>query len=405
MLFEGALHGLSMVFQVFVLDLILSGDNVLVIALACRGLPAEQVRRAVMIGTSGAIILRVLLTTLAGWLLLVPWFKLAGALLLVVIAIRLLCEEEAAEDGQPPVPSLMTLGSAVLTVLSADLIMSLDNVVGLAAVAQGNMFYLVLGLLLSVPMLMFGSVWVSGLLQRYRMLVPVGGALLGYIAGDIAVSDPVVVGWVNTQSPALNQVVPLLCAVFVLVQSGIIQRQRLRLPRPAPRLRPVVPVPVIEPVLMLPQVQSLPLPLPREPVAPQPVEVLVEARNEKRPYAGLIRVLAGIVVILLASGLLYGLIGGLSGHLMPTPQKDNAYLCTGASTTLYFRPGGSTVRLVAGGGEAKGYVDYKKILWENPQSAERDLHLSLPDEIEKTSATVVTLNGGSFAQIQCALSR
>jgi YjbE family integral membrane protein len=397
MLFEGALHGLSMVFQVFVLDLILSGDNVLVIALACRGLPAEQVRRAVMIGTSGAIILRVLLTTLAGWLLLVPWFKLAGALLLVVIAIRLLCEEEAAEDGQPPVPSLM--------VLSADLIMSLDNVVGLAAVAQGNMFYLVLGLLLSVPMLMFGSVWVSGLLQRYRMLVPVGGALLGYIAGDIAVSDPVVVGWVNTQSPALNQVVPLLCAVFVLVQSGIIQRQRLRLPRPAPRLRTVVPVPVpvIEPVLMLAQVQSLPLP--REPVAPQPVEVLVEARNEKRPYAGLIRVLAGIVVIMVASGLLYGLIGGLSGHLMPTPQKDNAYLCTGASTTLYFRPGGSTVRLVAGGGEAKGYVDYKKILWENPQSAERDLHLSLPDEIEKTSATVVTLNGGSFAQIQCALSR
>jgi YjbE family integral membrane protein len=403
MLFEGALHGLSMVFQVFVLDLILSGDNVLVIALACRGLPAEQVRRAVMIGTSGAIILRVLLTTLAGWLLLVPWFKLAGALLLVVIAIRLLCEEEAAEDGQPPVPALMTLGSAVLTVLSADLIMSLDNVVGLAAVAQGNMFYLVLGLLLSVPMLMFGSVWVSGLLQRYRMLVPLGGALLGYIAGDIAVSDPVVVGWVNTQSPALNQVVPLLCAVFVLVQSGIIQRQRLRLPRPAPRLRTVVPVPVpvIEPVLMLAQVQSLP----REPVAPQPVEVLVEARNEKRPYAGLIRVLAGIVVIMVASGLLYGLIGGLSGHLMPTPQKDNAYLCTGASTTLYFRPGGSTVRLVAGGGEAKGYVDYKKILWENRQSAERDVHLSLPDEIEKTSATVVTLNGGSFAQIQCALSR
>ena len=101
MLFEGALHGLSMVFQVFVLDLILSGDNALVIALACRGLPAQQVRQAVMIGTSGAIILRVLLTTLAGWLLLVPWLKLAGALFLVVIAIRLLSEEEAVEDGQP----------------------------------------------------------------------------------------------------------------------------------------------------------------------------------------------------------------------------------------------------------------------------------------------------------------
>ncbi|NVZ67666.1 TerC family protein [Pseudomonas costantinii] len=391
MLFEGALHGLSMVFQVFVLDLILSGDNALVIALACRGLPAQQVRRAVMIGTSGAIILRVLLTTLAGWLLLVPWLKLVGALLLVVIAIRLMSEEDAAEEGQPPAASLMTLGGAVLTVLSADLIMSLDNVVGLAAVAQGSVFYLVLGLLLSVPLLMFGSVWVSGLLRRYRVLVQVGGALLGYVAGDIAVSDPVVVGWVNTQSPALNQVVPLLCAVFVLVQSRIIQRQRLHLPRPAPRLLTPVPVPVIERA-------SAPRALPK-PVAPEPVAINDGLRN----YRGLFSVLVGLGVILLASGLLYSLIGGLSARLMPVPQKDNAYLCIGASTTLYFRPGGSSIRLVAGGGEAKGYVDYKKILWENPDGAAHDLHLSLPDEIEKTSATTVTLNGGSFAQIPCAL--
>ena len=287
MLFEGALHGLSMVFQVFVLDLILSGDNALVIALACRGLPAQQVRQAVMIGTSGAIILRVLLTTLAGWLLLVPWLKLAGALFLVVIAIRLLSEEEAVEDGQPPAVSPMTLGGAVLTVLSADLIMSLDNVVGLAAVAQGSVFYLVLGLLLSVPLLMFGSVWVSGLLQRYRILVSVGGALLGYIAGDIAVSDPVMVGWVNSQSPALNQVVPLLCAVFVLVQSRIIQRQRLRLPRPAPRVRaPVqVQVPMIEPMPMpMPARVSARVSAPqREPLAAPPVEAPTEVRNDKRP--------------------------------------------------------------------------------------------------------------------------
>ena len=287
--------------------------------------------------------------------------------------------------------------------------MSLDNVVGLAAVAQGSVFYLVLGLLLSVPLLMFGSVWVSGLLQRYRILVSVGGALLGYIAGDIAVSDPVMVGWVNSQSPALNQVVPLLCAVFVLVQSRIIQRQRLRLPRPAPRVRaPVqVQVPMIEPMPMpMPARVSARVSAPqREPLAAPPVEAPTEVRNDKRPYGGLIRVLAGIVVILLASGLLYSLVGGLSARLMPAPQKDNVYLCTGASTSLYFRPGGSAIRLVFGGGEAKGYVNYKKILWENPQSAERDLHLSLPDEIEKTSATVVTLNGGSFAQIPCTLSR
>ncbi|WP_347928764.1 YjbE family putative metal transport protein [Pseudomonas helvetica] len=406
MLFDGALHALSMVFEVFLLDLILSGDNALVIALACRGLPPEQMRRAVLIGTSGAIVLRALLTTLAGWLLLVPWLKLIGALLLLVIAIRLLTEEEASEEGDSSAGSPQTLGSAVVTVLTADLIMSMDNVVGLAAVAQGSVFYLVLGLLLSVPLLMFGSLQITRLLQRQPVLVSFGAALLGYVAGDIAVSDPVVVGWVNSQSPALNQVVPLLCAVYVVLQARIILRQRARLPKPV----------VVQPVARAVRFQqpdsepvTLPVVKPEVVLTASPAPA-IEASNDEPPrrlfgdYNGLALVLAGLAGIFVISAALYSLVSGLSGGLLPTPQKDYAYVCTGASTTLYYRPGGSTIRLVTGGGEASGYVRYKTILWQTPQSALKDLHLTLPGEIEKTSATVVTLNGGSFSQIQCARS-
>ena len=407
MLFEGALHALSMVFQVFLLDLVLSGDNALVIAMACRGLPPDQLKRAVLIGTSGAIVLRVLLTTLTGWLLLVPWLKLIGAVLLLVIAVRLLTEEEADEEGNSSDSSPQTLGGAVVTVLTADLIMSMDNVIGLAAVAQGSVFYLVLGLVLSVPLLMFGSLQISRLLQRQPLLVVIGAALLGYIAGDIAVSDPVVVGWVNSQSPALNQVVPLLCAVFVVLQARIIRRQRARLPKPAVRQR-VVPVVAFQAQVSPPVV--LPVVTPEVQLTAAPA---IEATGDESPrrlarwfggYSGWVTVLAGLVGIFAVSAVLYSLVGGLSGGLLPAPQKDYVYVCTGASTTVYYRPGGSTIRLVTGGGEATGYVRYKAILWQNPQSALKELHLTPPSEIEKTSSTVVTLNGGSFSQIQCTRS-
>lgn len=407
MLFDGALHALSMIFEVFLLDLILSGDNALVIALACRGLPPEQLKRAVMIGTSGAIVLRVLLTTLAGWLLLVPGLKLIGAVLLLVIAIRLLIEEEATETGEPPTGALSTLGGAVLTVLTADLIMSMDNVVGLAAVAQGSVFYLLLGLLLSVPLLMFGSVQIARLLQRQPRLVVMGAALLGYVAGDIAVGDPLVAGWINTQSPALNQVVPLLCAAFVVLQARIIVQQRARLPRPQIIRRVVRSVEVIhaEPPSLNSAVMLVPQPM--FIAAPEPtIEVI--AAEPGRPssrfgaYTGWVTVLAGLAAIFLVGGILFSVVEGMAGTLLPTAQKDFAYVCTGASTTVYYRPGGSTIRLVTGGGEASGYVSYKKILWQDAAVAVKQLHLTPPSEIEKTSATVVTLSGGSFAQIACS---
>ena len=232
MALDSTLFTFGLVFQVFLLDLILSADNAVVIALACRSLPSQQVKLAMTIGTGAAIGLRVLLTTLVSWLLQVPLLKLVGAALLIVIAIRLLVEEE--QDEQPAGDNApASLWGAVLTVLIADLVMSLDNVVALAAVTQGSVLYLVLGLLLSVPLLMFGSKLMTSLLRSYPILIPAGGALLGYIAGSIAVSDPAIADWVNTQSPALQELVPLLCAIFVVMESRIIERRRDQLPHPA----------------------------------------------------------------------------------------------------------------------------------------------------------------------------
>jgi YjbE family integral membrane protein len=275
MTFDSAFHGLSLIFQVFLLDLILSGDNAVVIALSCRSLPPRQLNQALLIGTGAAIGLRVLLTTVVSVLLKVPMLKLIGAMLLIVIGIRLLIEEErGARAAQRD--SSSGLWSAVMTVIIADVVMSLDNVVALSAVTQGDILYLTIGLVLSVLLLMFSSKLMINLLQRYPLLIPAAGALLGYIAGDIAVSDPAVADWVNTQSPALTGLVPLLCAVFVVAESRIIQRRRRELPRPAAReattMRPVPPAPVVPPPA---PVVPAPAPVvqPPAPVVPPPAPV------------------------------------------------------------------------------------------------------------------------------------
>lgn len=230
-------HALGLTFQVSFLDLILSGDNALVIALACRALPAPLRARAVLLGTGFAIALRLLLTALTGVLLLVPCLKLIGALLLIVIAIKLLL----GEDGQDEAARLAQkaggsrqLWSAVSLIVSADLALSLDNVLALAAAAQGSVLFLLLGLLLSVPLLMYGSLLLGRLMDDYPLLIPAGAAILGWLAGTLAVSDPLWNDWVASQAPALQVVAPLLCAIFVLGESRVIRQQRAALPEPPP---------------------------------------------------------------------------------------------------------------------------------------------------------------------------
>ena len=299
----GELSILGIVLQVCVIDLLLSGDNAVVIALACRNLPRHYVRRAMLMGTGAAVLLRVVLTTLVGILMQITGLKLLGGIALVVIAIKLLVAEEDEEEDGLKVPANDLMG-AVSVILLADLVMSLDNVVALSAVAQGNMLVLVFGLLLSVPLLMYGSTFVGRLLTTYPQLIPAGAALLGWVAGDVACSDPLVADWIQTQAPALTVTVPALAALFVLLDARIIRRQRKLAPRPRRTLPDdfqlgvpdeEAPAAVPAPVVVAPVAAPAPAPAPAPVAAAAPTAPVASPVPASAPAPGLGGLLSGFL--------------------------------------------------------------------------------------------------------------
>jgi len=167
-------------------NIILSGDNAVVIALAARSLPAHQQRQAVIWGAAAAVVLRIVLTIVAVELLKLAYLKLLGGVLLLWIAVKLLVPEDDGGDG---VKSSSNLLAAIKTILIADLVMSLDNVIAVAAVAKGSIVLLVLGLLISIPTMLMK------LMETYPVIITVGAALIGYVAGEMLVTDPVVIEW------------------------------------------------------------------------------------------------------------------------------------------------------------------------------------------------------------------
>lgn len=198
-------------------NILLSGDNAVVIALAARNLPAEKQKTAIMIGSAGAIILRVVLTLFAVQMLQYPYLKLVGALLLLWIGIQLLAGDEGDED----VSAGDTLFSAVRTVLIADLVMSLDNVLGVAAAAESappnvRILLLLIGLGMSIPLIIFGSTMLLKIMERFPVIITLGAALLGYVAGEMAVTDPSIHVWFEKNFHGFDYAVSLTCAIFVV---------------------------------------------------------------------------------------------------------------------------------------------------------------------------------------------
>ena len=229
--FDGdILSFLTIFLQVIFIDLLLSGDNAVVIALACRSLPPQWIKKAIFFGTAAAVVLRLIFAAIVAWLLGVPYLKLVAAAALLVIAVKLTALKEKEDSdpadaaAKPAVNAKKGLWSAMIAVIVADAAMSLDNVLALVAAAKGSLFFLGLGLAISVPLLMFGSLFVTKLLKRYPLLIPAGGALLGWIAGDIAVADAAVSGWVTARASALTWALPIAGAGFVLLMGRIIQR-------------------------------------------------------------------------------------------------------------------------------------------------------------------------------------
>ena len=217
------------------INILLSGDNAVVIALASRALPAHQRRAAVLGGSLGAIALRVFFCLIVVWLLSIPYLKLIGGVLLLWIGVKLMVPEEEGGDG---IVAKSTLWAAMQTIIVADAVMSLDNVVAIAAAAKGSNLLIVLGLLISVPMIVFGSTLVLKVLLRYPLLVTAGAGLLGWIAGEIIAGDEAVSRWMQVDAHMLELVSKPVGAAFVVVLGTLLARRAVRRPRDIVDLAP-----------------------------------------------------------------------------------------------------------------------------------------------------------------------
>ena len=217
--------------EILWINILLSGDNAIVIAMACRRLSPRERRLGIILGTIPAILLLIVFTISIAHLMEVPLLKLVGGLLLLWIAYKLLKPDSPGEVEEAHAAA--TIWSAVRIIVVADIVMSFDNVVAVAAAAHGNHVSLIMGLAFSTPIIMFGSAVVLRLLTRFPLLVNAGAGLLGWIAGDIMVSDPMYEAWVQTNASALEFLAPAGCALAMLLAGPVLVRQS-RLPHPRP---------------------------------------------------------------------------------------------------------------------------------------------------------------------------
>jgi len=197
--------------QIILINIVLSGDNAVVIALACRSLPPQQQKKAIIAGSVGAIVLRIILTFFAVYLLELPYLKLVGAAALVWIGVGLL----KGEDEDEELEGHSGLAAAIKTIIVADLVMSLDNVIGVAAAAKGNVVLLVVGLAVSIPLIIYGSTLILKLMSRFPVIITIGAGLLGWVAGEMALSDPAILEWSNAHH-TVHSLAPVMGAVLVV---------------------------------------------------------------------------------------------------------------------------------------------------------------------------------------------
>ncbi|EOS57859.1 MULTISPECIES: TerC family protein [Paenibacillus] len=199
--------------EILIINLVLSGDNAVVIAMASKNLPLKQRKRAVWWGALGAVLLRCVLTWVAVLLLKIPFIHAAGGVLLAAIAVKLLLPQE--EHSR--VAGASSLWKAVQTILAADFIMSLDNVLAIAALAEGDVSILVIGIAISIPIVVWGSNLIADWLQRLPILVYAGAGILGYTAGDMLLQDPQLGPALAAAAPALARAVPAGTAAVVIM--------------------------------------------------------------------------------------------------------------------------------------------------------------------------------------------
>ena len=429
---ESSVSGFNLVLGVFLVDLLLSGDNAVLIALACRNLRADHRIKAMWYGTAAALVFRVLLTSFASLLMGIPGIRLIGGLLLARIAVQLLTDDGAesgsdarSADGRVgPTDGIMP---AVKVIVVADLVMSLDNVLALSALTHGDFRMLVFGLLVSIPFLTFGSMFVSTLLDDYPLLVWGGGALLGWVAGDLAIADSLFGSLIAQQSPALLVVVPLLSAVYVVMQSRIIvaARPHLKAMQPATpffaglfRQQPQRKPPTRARGTSLEHTRwvagntdgnlpgglattaAAPLPAPMESLQ-VPQTVRPDRRTAGLPAAKFFRVGVRAMLVLCVVG---GLYVAFDNWWMPKPEGFHNFECALPKATVLYKAGAGKIIVSTATGFGSAKVEGNKILWSNYSATGKALGFPAPTDIVSSTPDQVVLNGGMFVTAVCPRS-
>src|SRR6058998_4065161 len=197
-------------------NIVLSGDNAVVIALAARSLHGKQQKQAIIWGSGAAIVMRIILTLFAVALLTLPWLKIIGSVLLFWIGVKLL----VPEDDDAEIEASTQLLSAIKTILIADLVMSLDNVIAVAAAAGGSILLLILGLAISIPLVIFGATLLLKLMERFPVIITIGGALIGWVAGEMLVTDPALEGWLTGLGVEFVQAKPTIAGLSLELLAG-----------------------------------------------------------------------------------------------------------------------------------------------------------------------------------------
>ncbi|KQP47612.1 TerC family protein [Pseudorhodoferax sp. Leaf274] len=208
--------------SILLANVVLSGDNAVVIAMAARTLKPEQRSKAIFFGSAAAIVMRILLTIVAIRLLTLPFLKIAGAGLLAYIGVDLLMGEG---DGDGEGTEVNGMFNAIRTILVADLVMSLDNVLAVAAAAQGNLPLLTLGLLVSIPLIVFGASLLTKVMERFPIIITIGAALLGFLAGEMLLTDPAVAQYLGEVSETTVKAAGVAGAVLVVALGNWLQRR------------------------------------------------------------------------------------------------------------------------------------------------------------------------------------
>ena len=220
---------LLQVLEIVWINILLSGDNAVVIALACRALPPRQRKLGVLFGAGAAVALRIIFTVVVVTLLQIPYLKLIGGLLLLWIAVKLLIDE----TDEASIAESDTVWNAVRTIAIADMVMSLDNVIAIAAAAHGSLWLIIFGLCLSVPLIVFGATLIITLLQRFPLLVWAGAALLGWVAGGLVITDPGLPASVTEAAGHSGEIVAGVAGAAVVLLVAWFIRRRHAAAKPA----------------------------------------------------------------------------------------------------------------------------------------------------------------------------